>query len=106
MKTISIYHDESGASLFDLNQAGKLLFNIGRHRFLQILRNRGWLLKNNTPSQPMRDKGYMVYQKKEVKRTNLTFSVPATLVTIEGLSYLKRAILKRHRQSLKNNQSI
>jgi len=103
MKTLHLYRHQSGAHLFDLNQAGKLLFNMGHHHFMRILRNNGWLLNNNTPSQPMLAKGYMVYDRVDLQRKNTKLSVPVTLVTVEGLSYLKRAILKRHRQALKNN---
>ncbi|MCA0380713.1 MAG: phage antirepressor KilAC domain-containing protein [Bacteroidetes bacterium] len=106
MNSIKVYRDATGAPLFDLNQTGKLLFGIGHHHFMRILRNQGWLLKNNTPSQPMLNKGYMVHKLKGITCNNIRLSVPVTLVRIEGLNYLRRAILKRHRQALANNKSI
>jgi len=105
MKTIQITNNEIGFPLFGLNQVGKLLFGIGHHRFMSLLRKRGWIINNNTPSQQMLNKGYLVYRLKEIKKDHKTIPSPVTLVTVEGLAYLKKAILKAHIKATNTIQS-
>jgi hypothetical protein len=104
MRTIEIYRNENGFPLFDLNQVGKMLFSIGHKKFMGILRNKGFILNNNTPSQPMLSKGFMEYKLKEIACTRIP--VPVTLVTVEGLHFLKRAILKSHLESLSKSPLV
>lgn len=92
----------NGETAFTLNQAAKLLnFEIGRTNLMMLFRNWGILLKNNAPSQSMIKRGYMLYWLKAIEKDGKPFKrIPVTLVTIEGLAYLKKLIhrnLKREK---------
>ena len=83
----------NGETTFTLNQAAKLLnFEIGRTRLMKLLREWELLLNNNEPSQSMIARKYMLYLLKPILRKGKPFKVPVTVVTIEGLAYLKRLI--------------
>jgi phage antirepressor YoqD-like protein len=87
----------NGETVFTLNQAAKLLnFEIGRTRLMKLFRDWGLLLKKNEPSQSMIDRGYMLYFLKRIEKDGkLVKTVPVTLVTIQGLAYLKRIIQRK-----------
>ena len=61
-----------------------------------LFRDWGILLKNNAPSQSMIKRGYMLYWLKTIEKDGKPFKkVPVTLVTIEGLAYLRKIIRKK-----------
>ena len=98
MNSIEIYSEE-GVAEFTINQAAKLLdFKIGRTNLLVKFRGWGLLLGDNSPSQNMIDRGYMNYKLKKIEFKRGNKKVPVTLVTIEGLAFLKKFIAKKLRE--------
>ena len=95
---------------FTLNQAAKLLnFEIGRTKLMKLFRDWGLLLKKNEPCQSMIDRKYMLYWLKTIERDGKPIKkVPVTLVTIEGLAYLKRIIQKKlkEKNDARNTEKI
>ena len=95
----------NGESVFTLNQAAKLInFEIGRTKLMKLFRDWGLLLRKNEPSQSMIDRKYMLYWMKTIELDGKPLKkVPVTLVTIEGLAFLKRFINKKLKE--KNDAS-
>jgi len=87
----------NGETAFTLNQVAKLLnFEIGRTNLMKLFREWGLLLKKNEPSQSMITRKYMLYWLKTIEMDGKPYKkVPVTLVTIEGLAYLKKIIHKK-----------
>ena len=76
---------------FTLNQTAKLLnLGVGRTNLMKLLRDEGFVLKDNSPSQSMVDKGYLIYHLKEIKRKKKPVMTLVTLVTIKGLAFLEK----------------
>jgi hypothetical protein len=72
---------------------------------MKLFRDWGLLLKKNEPSQSMMNRKYMLYSLKTIERKGKPIKkVPVTLITIEGLAYLKRVIERKLKQR-KNDKS-
>lgn len=78
---------------FDLGLSAKLLgFPGGRIKFFKWLRDKGYLLTDNSPKQSLIDRGWFILVKRNLKQVNPQEFVWVSRLTIHGLSELERII--------------
>lgn len=78
---------------FDIGLASKLLgFPGGRTKFFKWLREKRFLLNDNSPKQSLIDRGWFILVKRHLKHADPQKFVWVSRVTIHGLSELERII--------------
>jgi phage antirepressor YoqD-like protein len=78
---------------FDIGLASKLLgFPGGRIKFFKWLREKGFLLNDNSPKQSLIDRGWFILVKKKIKQVDPPIIVWTSRVTIHGLSELEQIV--------------
>jgi len=78
---------------FDLGLAAKLIgFPGGRTKFFKWLKEKGYLLKDNSPKQTLIDRGWFILAKCQMKSNEPLEYTWVSRVTIHGLSELERII--------------
>ena len=100
------YENDEGQALFTLGETAKLLnLGMGRTAFMAKLKEYRLLVSRNEPSQSMINRGYMTYKLKNIGiKKNLRVYIPVTLVTIEGLAFLKKFIHRKLKDQANGEQ--
>lgn len=74
--------------LYNLMYDGKIL---GRNRFMRLLRQHGFLCKNNTPTQKAKDLGVLIpYREIRINKQGRAYIVYSTHVTAKGEAFFQR----------------
>ena len=78
---------------FSLRQTAKLIgFPGGRNKFIKWLREKGYLLDNNEPTQKYVDNEWLVYKVKPIFTGMTSFDATVTRTTAKGLAGLERHV--------------
>ena len=78
---------------FDISLASKLIgFPGGRTKFFKWLKEKGYLLNNNSPKQTLIDRGWFIVVKRQLKQIDPPKLVWVSRITIHGLSELERIV--------------
>lgn len=82
-------------------QAVAKVFGTGRTRFMEWLRDRGYLMANNRPYQRYEDAGYfrVIERKRKDPQTGEDITYTKTLVTGKGVTYLHKKWQEDHPSS-------
>jgi phage antirepressor YoqD-like protein len=78
---------------FSIEEAAKLTnFPGGEHKFYKWLRDKKFILKNNIPSQKMRNEGYIKVFSNLDDLEEYSYVIYGPRVTIKGLAYFSKLV--------------
>jgi phage antirepressor YoqD-like protein len=66
----------------------------GEYKFFAWLREKGYLLQDNTPAQLYRDRGWLKLMDSNKSIGNSKAVIPVTRVTLKGIAGIDRAVKK------------
>ena len=85
----------SNPQTLSIAEVAKLVdFPEGEYKFFDWLRQKGYLLKNNTPAELYRKRGWLKLIDSNKKFGKIQYVIPVTRVTTKGLTGIDRAVKK------------